>query len=67
MCSEGKISGAIRESGIWKIPLDANKPEDGRIKKVENILEIIYRKKELDSRRPLKEGKVERLMEEFTV
>lgn len=68
LCSEGKISGAIRESGIWKIPLDANKPEDGRIKKVENILEIIDRKKkELDSRRPLTEGEVERLMEEFTV
>lgn len=68
LCSEGKISGAIRESGIWKIPLSANKPEDGRIKKVENILEIIDRKKkELDSRRPLTEGEVERLMEEFTV
>lgn len=68
LCSEGKILGAIRESGIWKILLGANKPEDGRIKKVENILEIIDRKKkELDFIRPFTEGEVERLMEEFTV
>lgn len=68
LCSEGKISGVIREGRSWKIPVNARKPEDGRFKTAESLLNIIERKKlELDSRRPLTEGEVERLMEEFTV
>lgn len=44
------------------------KPEDGRYKSAENLLESIDRKKtELDSRPPLTEGEVERLTEEFVV
>ena len=47
---------------------EAGKPEDGRYKSAENLLESIDRKKtELDSRRPLTEGEVERLTEEFVV
>lgn len=30
LCSEGKISGAVREGRGWMIPADAKKPEDGR-------------------------------------
>ena len=64
LCSEGKIPGVIREGRSWKIPEDAKKPEDGRYKTTENLLEKIDRKKtELDSRRPLTEGEVERLTE----
>ena len=68
LCSEGKIPGAFREGRGWKIPIDAEKPADGRFKSKESILFQIDRKKaELDTRRPLTEGELERLNEEFTV
>lgn len=68
LCSEGKISGVIREGRSWRIPVDARKPEDGRYKAAGNLLEMIDKKKaELDSRRPLTEGEVERFTEEFVV
>lgn len=68
LCAEGKIPGVIREGRSWKIPADAKKPEDGRYKAAESLLERIDRKKkELDSKRPLTEGEVERLTEEFVV
>ena len=68
LCSEGKIPGVIREGRSWRIPAEAGKPEDGRYKSAENLLERIDRKKtELDSRRPLTEGEAERLTEEFAV
>lgn len=68
LCAEGKISGAYQEGRGWKIPIDADKPADGRYKSKESILSQIDRKKkELDSRRPLTEGETERLNEEFIV
>ena len=68
LCAEGKISGAYQEGRGWKIPVNAVKPTDGRYKTSASLLEIIDRKKnELDSRRPLTAGEVERLNEEFTV
>lgn len=68
LCSEGRIPGVIREGRSWKIPAEAGKPEDGRYKSAENLLDRIDRKKtELDSKRPLTEGEVERLTEEFVV
>lgn len=68
LCFEGKIPGAYQEGRGWKIPVDANKPADGRYKSKESILSLIDRKKkELDSCRPLTEGEVERLNEEFVV
>lgn len=68
LCSEGKIPGAYRQGRAWKIPVDAVKPADGRYKSSESLLDMIDRKKiELDSRRPLTEGEVARLNEEFTV
>lgn len=68
LCSEGKIHGAYRDGKIWKIPIDAPKPDDGRYKARESILDRIDRKKaELDSRRPLTAGETERLNEEFIV
>lgn len=68
LCSTGKIDGAYQEGRGWKIPIDAQKPADGRYKSKESILEQIDRKKkELDSRRPLTEGELERLNEEFIV
>ncbi len=68
LCSEGKIPGAIHEGRAWKIPVDAVKPADGRYRSSESLLTQIDRKKaELDKRRPLTEGELERLNEEFVV
>jgi Fic family protein len=68
LCSEGRIPGVYQEGRGWKIPVDAEKPADGRFRSKENILVQVDRKKqELDGRRPLTEGELERLNEEFTV
>ncbi len=68
LCSEGKINGAYQEGRGWKIPVDATKPSDGRFKSKESIFAQIERKKaELDGRRPLTDGEVARLNEEFVV
>ena len=68
LCSEGKIPGAYQEGRGWKIPADAEKPADGRYRSKESILLRIDKKKtELDGRRPLTDGEVARLNEEFIV
>lgn len=68
LCAEGKIPGAYQEGRGWKLPIDAEKPADGRYKFKESVLEQINRKKkELDGKRPLTEGELERLNEEFIV
>lgn len=68
LCAEGKIPGAFRQGRGWKIPLDTAKPPDGRYKPSSNLLALIdQRKAELASRRPLTQGEIERLNEEFTV
>ena len=68
LCAEGKVSGAIREGRRWMIPVDTRKPADGRFKAAESLFAAIDRKKsELDTRRPLTEGEVERLTEEFII
>ena len=68
LCAEGKIPGAYQQGRGWKIPENATKPTDGRYKTSATLLSIIdQKKKELDTRRPLTEGEVERLTEEFTV
>ena len=68
LCAEGKIPGAYQEGRVWKIPIDAIKPADGRYKTKESLLsQIDCKKKELDGKRPLTEGELTRLNEEFTV
>jgi Fic family protein len=68
LCSLGKISGAFQEGRGWKIPADAEKPADGRIRSVDKIISQIDLKKSiLDGERPLTEGELERLNSEFTV
>ncbi len=68
LCAEGKIPGAFQQGRGWKIPYNAVKPADSRFKSTESLLDMIDRKKaELDTRRPLTEGEVARLTEEFTV
>ena len=68
LCSTGRIPGVYQEGRAWKIPVDAVKPADRRFKSAESLLEAIDRKKaELDACRPLTEGELARLSEEFTV
>lgn len=68
LCFEGKIPGAFQKGRGWKIPIDALKPADGRYKAVKSLLEQIdCKKKEFDAWRPLTEGEVERLSEQFIV
>ncbi len=68
LCAEGKVQGVTREGRSWRIPANAKRPEDGRYKTSENLLAMIDRKKEeLQNRRPLTAGEVERLTEEFIV
>ena len=68
LCAEGKIPGAYQEGRGWKIPADANKPSDGRYKKAESLLPLIDEKKaKLDNARPLTQGELERLNEDFAI
>lgn len=32
LCTEGRISGAVKIGSYWAIPADANKPKDERVK-----------------------------------
>lgn len=75
LCEEGKVEGAIRQGRVWRIPEDAKKPVDGRSTRshkndsphAEQFTKIDALKAELDSRRPLTQGELERLREEFLV
>lgn len=68
LCCNGKIDGAFLSGKTWYLPDDAKKPIDGRIKRNESYLEkILLLKKELDGKRPLTQGEIERLNEEFAV
>lgn len=68
LCAEGKIEGAHQEGRRWKIPRDAVKPLDGRQSSAEHFHKIIEEKKRvLDKSRPLTQGELERLSEEFAV
>lgn len=33
-CKAGRISGAVKMAGVWLIPKEANKLDDGRVKVV---------------------------------
>lgn len=67
LCANGKIDGVIRKGNLYMIPENAMKPLDGRTNK-KNILLNIQRKRErLSEMRPLTQGEVERLAEEFMI
>ena len=68
LCANGQIDGVFQRGKTWVIPDGAEKPADGRIKAKASLLELIdQKKKELDSRRPLTEGEVQRLYEDFMI
>ena len=68
LCAQGKIEGAELVGKTWYLPDTATKPADGRIKSPNSYLSKIEElKKILDSKRPLTEGELQRLNEEFVV
>lgn len=67
LCAEGKIDGVVRKGKLYMIPGNAKKPLDGRCSRT-NLLQQIDRKCDrLASLRPLTQGEVERLAQEFLV
>lgn len=70
LCQENKIEGVIRKGNLYMIPENAQKPADGRRKASRQVISferIEELKAELDSRRPLTQGELERLNEEFMI
>ncbi len=70
LCSENKIEGVVRKGNLYMIPENAQKPADGRKKsstQAVSFQKIEQLKSKLDSCRPLTQGELERLNEEFTV
>ena len=75
LCQQGKISGVIRKGRVWLIPADAEKPIDGRKTRyqrndssyAELFAEVDALKAELDKRRPLTQGELQRLRDEFLI
>ena len=75
LCQQGKIDGVIRKGRAWMIPADAEKPIDGRTTRyqrndshyAELFAEVDALKAELDKRRPLTQGELQRLRDEFLV
>ena len=75
LCQQGKIDGVIRKGRTWLIPADAEKPIDGRTTRyqrndspyVELFAEVDALKAELAKRRPLTQGELQRLRDEFLI
>lgn len=75
LCQQGKIDGVIRKGRAWLIPSDADKPIDGRTTRYQRndspyeelFAEVDAIKAELDKRRPLTQGELQRLREEFLI
>ena len=67
LCAEGKIPGVIRKGKLYMIPSNAIKPADGRLARPAIFYVIDAKKEKMASLRPLTQGEVERLREEFMV
>ncbi|WP_434309333.1 Fic family protein [Hominifimenecus sp. rT4P-3] len=67
LCTEGKIPGMVRRGKLYMIPANAEKPVDGRTNRAALLTVIDGKKEQLQKMRPLTEGEVERLREEFMV
>ena len=75
LCEQGKIDGVQKQGRLYLIPANAVKPIDGRTLRGVNIPKeyvalfsgVDALKGELDKRRPLTQGELKRLQEEFLV
>ena len=61
LCREGKISGTIKESGVWLIPENSQKPQDGRKTKGKNRMTTPAKKRSL----PIGESDFKNLVENY--
>ena len=67
LCANGKIDGVIRKGNLYMIPENAMKPLDGRTNKKNILLDIQRKREKLYEMRPLTQGEIERLAEEFMI
>ena len=67
LCAEGKIDGVIRKGNLYMIPATAPKPMDGRKGRTGLLLDIEKKRDLLSTKRPLTQGELERLREEFMI
>lgn len=71
LCAEGRINGVIRKGNLYLIPDDAVRPADARTLTRHGVspllAEVDRLKKQLASMRPLSQGEVEALREEFII
>ncbi len=67
LCAEGKIDGVVRRGNLYMIPENAIKPIDRRRNKTNILLEIEHKRNKLSELRPLTQGELERLAEEFMI
>ena len=75
LCEQGKINGVFKKGRSYLIPADAVKPADGRAMRgviipqefAEAFGRVNALKADLDKRRPLTQGELQRLQEEFLV
>lgn len=75
LCQQQKIHNVVKQGRAYLIPADAEKPDDGRRTRYKRnnrpydtlFAEVDALKKELDNRRPLTQGELQRLREEFLV
>ena len=75
LCRQGRIAGVVREGRAYRIPAKAVKPADGRGLRgmsipqayAERFARVDALKAELAKYRPLTQGELERLREEFLV
>lgn len=67
LCAEGKIPGMVRRGKLYMIPANAEKPADGRTTRATLLTNIESKKAQLEKMRPLTQGELERLREEFMV
>ena len=67
LCAEGKIDGVIRQGKLYMIPENAVKPMDGRLSRTGVLLELEKKRDRLSKMRPLTQGEVERLAQEFMI
>ncbi len=67
LCAEGKIDGVVRRGNLYMIPENAIKPIDRRKNNTNILLEIEHKRDKLAELRPLTQGELERLAEEFMI